>query len=136
MTQITASLVKELRDKTGAGMMDCKSALQETAGDIEQAVDWLRKKGLSKAAKKAGRVAAEGLVAVAVQGNEGVVVSEVEEGSTAANVGFQKGDLIMALNGERMTNSREVETALKDRKRAWEVTISRGGQTITSVFPG
>jgi len=69
-------------------------------------------------------------------GNEGVVVSEVEEGSTAANVGFQKGDLIMALNGERMTNSREVETALKDRKRAWEVTISRNGQTITSVFPG
>ena len=65
-----------------------------------------------------------------------VVVSEVEEGSTAANVGFQKGDLIMALNGERMTSSREVETALKDRKRAWEVTISRGGQTITSVFPG
>ena len=69
-------------------------------------------------------------------GNEGVVVSEVEEGSTAANVGFQKGDLIMALNGERMTNSREVEAILKDRKRAWEVTISRGGQTITSVFPG
>ncbi|WP_422678227.1 DegQ family serine endoprotease [Bosea beijingensis] len=69
-------------------------------------------------------------------GNDGVVVSEVEEGSTAANVGFQKGDMIMALNGERMTSSREVETALKDRKRAWEVTISRGGQTITSVFPG
>lgn len=69
-------------------------------------------------------------------GNEGVVVSEVEEGSTAANVGFQKGDLIMALNGERMTSSREVETILKDRKRAWEVTISRNGQTITSVFPG
>ena len=60
MTQITASLVKELRDKTGAGMMDCKSALQETAGDIEQAIDWLRKKGLSKAAKKADRVAADG----------------------------------------------------------------------------
>lgn len=69
-------------------------------------------------------------------GNEGVVVSEIEEGSTAANVGFQKGDLIMALNGERMTNSREVEAILKDRRRAWEVTISRNGQTITSVFPG
>ncbi|MCU4182350.1 DegQ family serine endoprotease [Bosea sp. BH3] len=69
-------------------------------------------------------------------GNEGVVVAEIEEGSTAANIGFQKGDLIMALNGERMANSRDVETALRERKRAWEVTISRKGQTITSVFPG
>ncbi|MGX5736928.1 DegQ family serine endoprotease [Bosea thiooxidans] len=69
-------------------------------------------------------------------GNEGVVVSEIEEGSTAANIGFQKGDIIMALNGERMANSREVETILKERRRAWEVTISRNGQTITSVFPG
>jgi Do/DeqQ family serine protease len=69
-------------------------------------------------------------------GNEGVVVSEVEEGSTAANVGFQKGDIIKALNGEQMTTSREVETILKDRRRAWEVTITRNGQTITSVFPG
>src|SRR5581483_500832 len=65
MAEITASLVKELRDKTGAGMMDCKAALNETKGDIEAAVDWLRKKGLAKAAKKAGRVAAEGLVGVA-----------------------------------------------------------------------
>ncbi|WP_420103563.1 DegQ family serine endoprotease [Bosea sp. (in: a-proteobacteria)] len=69
-------------------------------------------------------------------GNEGVIVAEIEEGSTAAQVGFQKGDLILALNGEKMKSSREVETALKDRRRAWEVTISRGGQTITSVFPG
>lgn len=68
--------------------------------------------------------------------NEGVVVSDVEEGSTAANIGFQKGDIIMALNGERMATSRDVETTLKDRRRAWEVTISRKGQTITSVFPG
>ena len=70
------------------------------------------------------------------QGNEGVVLSEVEEGSTAANVGFLKGDLIKALNGEPMNTSREVESILKDRKRAWEVTIIRNGQTITSVFPG
>src|SRR5438045_9607379 len=62
MTTISASLVKELRDKTGAGMMDCKAALTETKGHVEQAVDWLRKKGLSKAANKAGRVAAEGLI--------------------------------------------------------------------------
>jgi elongation factor Ts len=74
MANITASMVKELRDKTGAGMMDCKAALGETGGDLEGAVDWLRKKGLAKAAKKAGRVAAEGLIGVAVKGTKGVVV--------------------------------------------------------------
>ncbi len=66
MANITASMVKDLRDKTGAGMMDCKNALNETNGDMEAAIDWLRKKGISKAAKKAGRAAAEGLVGVAV----------------------------------------------------------------------
>jgi elongation factor Ts len=71
---ITAAMVKELREKTGAGMMDCKAALGETAGDMEAAVDWLRKKGLAKAAKKAGRVAAEGLIAVKVAGTKGVVI--------------------------------------------------------------
>ncbi len=65
MSEITAALVKELREKTGAGMMDCKRALTESGGDLEQAIDWLRKKGLSAAAKKSGRVAAEGLVGVA-----------------------------------------------------------------------
>ena len=74
MTNVTASMVKELRDKTGAGMMDCKAALGETGGDLEAAVDWLRKKGLAKAAKKAGRVAAEGLIGVALGGNKGIVV--------------------------------------------------------------
>jgi elongation factor Ts len=69
MTNITASMVKDLRDKTGAGMMDCKNALNETGGDMEAAIDWLRKKGISKAAKKAGRAAAEGLVGVAVSGS-------------------------------------------------------------------
>jgi elongation factor Ts len=67
-------MVKDLRDKTGAGMMDCKAALNETAGDMEAAVDWLRKKGLSKAAKKAGRVAAEGLIGVAVRDDAGALV--------------------------------------------------------------
>jgi Do/DeqQ family serine protease len=67
---------------------------------------------------------------------EGVAVSEIEEGSVAARVGFQKGDIIQALNGERMATSRDIENAIKERKRAWEVTISRGGQTVTSVFPG
>jgi len=71
---ISASMVKELRDQTGAGMMDCKAALNESGGNIDAAVDWLRKKGLSKAAKKAGRVAAEGLIGVATSATKGVVV--------------------------------------------------------------
>lgn len=74
MAEITAALVKDLREKTGAGMMDCKKALAETNGDLDAAIDWLRKKGLSAASKKAGRVAAEGLVAVAVKDNAGAIV--------------------------------------------------------------
>ena len=74
MTEITAAMVKELRETTSAGMLDCKKALTETNGNMEQAVDWLRKKGLASAAKKASRIAAEGLVAVAVDGNKGAVV--------------------------------------------------------------
>ena len=74
MAEITAALVKELRDKSGAGMMDCKKALAETSGDFEAAVDWLRTKGLAAASKKGGRVAAEGLVAALVEGNKGVLV--------------------------------------------------------------
>lgn len=74
MAEISANAVKELREKTGAGMMDCKKALTEAAGDMEAAIDWLRKKGLSAAAKKAGRVAAEGLVACVAQGTKGTAV--------------------------------------------------------------
>ena len=74
MASITAGMVKDLRDKTGAGMMDCKTALGETNGDVEAAIDWLRKKGISKAAKKAGRAAAEGLVGVAVGNNAGALI--------------------------------------------------------------
>src|ERR1700756_2322726 len=74
MANVSATMVKELRDQTGAGMMDCKAALSETGGNLEAAVDWLRKKGLSKAAKKAGRVAAEGLVGVAVRALKGILV--------------------------------------------------------------
>ncbi len=90
MAEITASLVKELREKTGAGMMDCKRALGETAGDIEGAVDWLRKKGLAAAAKKAGRIAAEGLVGVATGGHAGAVVEvNSETDFVARNDAFQ-----------------------------------------------
>jgi elongation factor Ts len=91
MAEVSASRVKELREKTGAGMMDCKRALDEAGGDLEQAVDWLRKKGLSAAAKKAGRVAAEGLIAVAVRGKSGAIVEvNSETDFVARNETFQK----------------------------------------------
>lgn len=87
---VTAADVKELREKTGAGMMDCKNALTETDGDMEAAIDWLRTKGLARAAKKAGRVAAEGLIGVAAKGNEAVVVEvNSETDFVARNETFQ-----------------------------------------------
>lgn len=91
MSAISASMVKELRDTTGAGMMDCKAALTETAGDMEAAVDWLRKKGLAKAAKKSGRTAAEGLVVAATNDGVGVLVEvNSETDFVARNETFQK----------------------------------------------
>jgi elongation factor Ts len=90
MATISASLVKELRDKTGAGMMDCKAALNETNGEMEPAVDWLRKKGLAKAAKKAGRIAAEGLIGIATVALKGAVVEvNSETDFVARNDQFQ-----------------------------------------------
>lgn len=88
---ITAAMVKELREKSGAGMMDCKTALSESGGDMEAAVDWLRTKGLAKAAKKAGRVAAEGLVGVAADGGKAAVIElNSETDFVARNEGFQE----------------------------------------------
>ncbi|MCB1342567.1 MAG: elongation factor Ts [Pseudooceanicola sp.] len=88
---VTASMVKELRDSTGAGMMDAKKALTETDGDMDAALDWLRTKGLAKAAKKAGRTAAEGLVAVVVEGGKGVAVEvNSETDFVGKNDDFQK----------------------------------------------
>ena len=91
MAEVTAALVKELREKTGAGMMDCKRALGDSGGNIEAAVDWLRKKGLAAAASKAGRVAAEGLIGVATQGPVGAVVEvNSETDFVARNKEFQR----------------------------------------------
>ncbi|MBS0384988.1 MAG: elongation factor Ts [Proteobacteria bacterium] len=91
MAEITAALVKELREKTGVGMMDCKKALEANSGDLEASVDWLRAKGLSKAAKKADRAAAEGIVAIAMAVNEGAVVElNSETDFVARNADFQK----------------------------------------------
>lgn len=91
MTDISASAIKDLREKTGAGMLDCRKALTETGGNMEEAIDWLRKKGLSAAAKKSGRVAAEGLVAVAVEGIKGAIIElNAETDFVARNEQFQK----------------------------------------------
>jgi len=120
MAAITASLVKELRDKTGAGMMDSKAALVETKGDLEAAVDWLRKKGLAKAAKKSGRVAAEGLIGGVVDKNKGVLVEvNSETDFVARNEQFQ--GLVKLIAQAALHNSTDVEK-LK--------TVKMGGSTI------
>jgi elongation factor Ts len=91
MSTITATMVKDLREKTGAGMMDCKTALNETSGDVEAAVDWLRTKGLAKAAKKAGRVAAEGLIGLSAEAKQAALVEvNSETDFVARNQNFQK----------------------------------------------
>lgn len=113
MAEITATLVKNLREKTGAGMMDCKKALVETAGNLGAAVDWLRTKGLAAAAKKAGRVAAEGLVGVTIEGDVGVLVEvNAETDFVARNEAFQEfvaavGAVAIASGGdlEKLTNA-------------------------------
>ncbi len=125
MAEITASLVKELREKTGAGMMDCKKALGETGGDIEAAIDWLRTKGLAAAAKKAGRVAAEGLVGIASAGTRAVVVEvNAETDFVARNEQFQSfvsavaeaalggATDVEALKGATLADGRTVEAGL------------------------
>ena len=121
MANISAQMVKELRDKTGAGMMDCKAALAETGGDIEAAVDWLRKKGLAKAAKKAGRVAAEGLIGVAIAGTKGVLVEvNSETDFVARNDQFQGLVRMIA------------QVALGDRRRCREDQGGEGRQRHAS----
>jgi elongation factor Ts len=109
MDEITSAHVKELREKTGAGMMDCKKALTENSGDLEASVDWLRQKGLAAAAKKSGRVAAEGLVGVSVGGNAGAIVEiNSETDFVARNDAFQSfvqtvADLALANGGDQDT---------------------------------
>ena len=127
MAEITAATVKELRERTGAGMMDCKKALAETQGDMEAAIDWLRAKGLSAAAKKAGRTAAEGLVGVAVSGTKGALVEvNSETDFVAKNEQFQEfvrdvaqialniGDDVEALKGAAYPSGGTVDEKLTD----------------------
>ena len=131
---ITAKMVKELRDTTGAGMMDAKKALTETNGDMEAAVDWLRTKGLAKAAKKAGRTAAEGLVGVKVEGGVGVAVEvnsetdfvgknaefqEMVTGITAAAMGVADTEALLAadMDGATVADVVTAKTLLQNGKR-------------------
>jgi elongation factor Ts len=117
MAAITAKLVKELRDATSAGMMDCKKALSESGGDMEAAIDWLRTKGIAKADKKAGRVAAEGLVAVATDGTTGVLVEvNSETDFVSRNEGFQTAVAQIASTALTVDNTEALREAHIDGK--------------------
>jgi elongation factor Ts len=108
MAKVSAAMVKELRERTGAGMMDCKAALEETGGDMEQAVDLLRKRGLAKAAKKAGRIAAEGLIGLAVEGSKGVLVEVNSETDFVARNDLFQG-LVKMIANVALTAGNDVE---------------------------
>jgi len=128
---ISATMVKELRDQTGAGMMDCKAALSESGGNLEAAVDWLRKKGLSKAAKKAGRVAAEGLIGVAVTGTNGLLVEVNSETDFVARNDLFQG-LVKMIASAALTAGSDVNKILA--ARAGSVTIADAiAETIAKV---
>jgi elongation factor Ts len=120
MANVTATMVKDLREMTGAGMMDCKSALNETGGDMDAAVDFLRKKGLAKAAKKAGRVAAEGLIGVALAGVKGVVVEVNSETDFVARNDLFQG-LVKMIADVALSVGTDVATILK--AKAGDITI-------------
>jgi len=133
---ITATMVKELREKTGAGMMDCKAALAETGGDSEAAVDWLRKKGLSKAAKKADRVAAEGLIGTALNANKGVLVEVNSETDFVARNDLFQG-LVKMIADVALSTGADVEKILAarigDRTAADAITetVAKVGENMT-----
>ena len=131
MTNITAQMVKELRETTGAGMMDCKSALAETKGDMQAAQDWLRKKGLSKAAKKAGRIAAEGLIGIAIDGTKGVVVEVNSETDFVARNDLFQG-LVKMIADVALTAGTDV--AKIGSAKAGSVTVAEAiSDTIAKV---
>src|SRR5215510_9096134 len=131
MANISAQMVKELRESTGAGMMDCKAALTETNGDMTAAQDWLRKKGLSKAAKKAGRVAAEGLIGVQVKGTKGVVVEVNSETDFVARNELFQG-LVKMVADVALTVGADVEK-IKEAK-VGNITVAEGiADTIAKI---
>jgi len=136
MAQITAQMVKDLRDMTGAGMMDCKAALGETSGNVDAAVDWLRKKGLSKAAKKADRVAAEGLIGVAVNSTKGVVVEVNSETDFVARNDLFQGLVKMIANvaldvGADVEKIKTAKTGSRTIAEDISETIAKIGENMT-----
>jgi elongation factor Ts len=131
MANISAQMVKELRESTGAGMMDCKTALTETKGDMTAAQDWLRKKGLSKAAKKAGRVAAEGLIGVQVQGTKGVVVEVNSETDFVGRNDLFQG-LVKMIADVALTAGTDVEKI--NAAKAGSITVAESiSDTIAKI---
>jgi elongation factor Ts len=121
MAEVTAALVKQLREQTGAGMMDCKTALTESDGDLENATDWLRKKGLAAAAKKAGRLASEGLIGLKVEGPRGVVVEvNSETDFVARNQDFQQ--LVRTIADLALTTG--------DLDRLLQATVPSSGRAV------
>jgi elongation factor Ts len=123
MATITANMVKDLREKTGAGMMDCKAALNETAGDMESAVDWLRTKGLAKAAKKAGRVAAEGLIGLAASAKEAAMVEvNSETDFVARNKKFQA--MVSAVANAALKEKGNLDTLGKAKYAGGTATVA------------
>src|SRR5512135_346061 len=131
MANITAQMVKELRESTGAGMMDCKAALTESNGDMTAAQDWLRKKGLSKAAKKAGRVAAEGLIGVQVRGTKGVVVEVNSETDFVARNDLFQG-LVKMIADVALSVGTDVEKI--NAAKAGSITVSESiSDTIAKI---
>jgi elongation factor Ts len=159
---VSATMVKELREKTGAGMMDCKAALSETNGDVEAAIDWLRAKGLSRAAKKASRVAAEGLVAVAAQGKRAVMIELNSEtdfvarnpefqqlASSIAQAALSTDGSLPAILGANVAGGVKVEDAIKSAiatigenmslRRAASITVNEGAVASyvhSAIAPG
>jgi elongation factor Ts len=136
MAQITAQMVKDLREMTGAGMMDCKAALGETSGNVDAAVDWLRKKGLSKAAKKADRVAAEGLVGLSAKGTKGVVVEVNSETDFVARNDLFQGLVNMIANvaldvGADVEKIKAAKTGSKTIAEDITETVAKIGENMT-----
>ena len=130
-TPISASMVKELREQTGAGMMDCKAALTESGGNLDAAVDWLRKKGLSKAAKKAGRVAAEGLIGIAINAHKGMVVEVNSETDFVARNDLFQG-LVKMIASAALDAGTDVDKILA--AKAGSVTVAEAiADTIAKV---
>src|SRR3954453_19350416 len=149
MAEITAASVKELRERTGAGMMDCKKALAENSGEMEAAIDWLRAKGLSAAAKKAGRTASEGLVGVTVEGNRGALVEVNSETDfvaknelfqdfvrNVAKLALQHGTDVEALGAAQYPTGGTVAEALTENIAKIGENQSLGGAAVLEVTEG